>query len=254
MLTYLTRWMRDFRVDGIRMDSVENVANWDFVQAFKDLGRTLWRQRWIAAGLDPAVGADARFLVVGEELSLPPAVLRQNRLDGLWNDDFQTRIRAAILGESASGDNFEWTVRKAIDCRLGGVFTDGAQAVNYVTSHDVEGNERLFTMLLKSGVPDEQIEKRIKLAFVCLMTAVGIPMFLAGEEFADQNDFFDVNGNVSQRAGKQVDLELRPIDCTIQHRQAGQPRRLSCPDAPADPRLREDSHTAANHRASSGRQ
>ena len=50
MLTYLTRWMRDFRVDGIRMDSVENVANWDFVQAFKDLGRTLFRRRWTDAG------------------------------------------------------------------------------------------------------------------------------------------------------------------------------------------------------------
>ena len=96
-------------------------------------------------------------------------------------------------------------MRKAIDCRLGGVFTDGAQAVNYVTSHDVEGfrHERLFTML--HGMPDEQIEKRIKLAFVCLMTAVGIPMFLAGEEFADQHDFFDQNGNVTQRSGKQVD-------------------------------------------------
>ena len=207
MLTYLTRWMRDFRVDGIRMDSVENVANWDFVQAFKDLGRTLLRQRWTDAGLDPAAGADARFLVVGEELSLPPALLRQNRLDGLWNDDFQTRIRAAILGESADGDNFEWTVRKAIDCRLGGVFTDGAQAVNYVTKHDVEGfrHERLFTMLEKSGMSDELIEKRIKLAFVCLMTAVGIPMFLAGEEFADQHDIFDQNGQVDQRGGKQVD-------------------------------------------------
>jgi pullulanase len=32
MLTYLTRWMRDFRIDGVRMDSVENVASWDFVQ------------------------------------------------------------------------------------------------------------------------------------------------------------------------------------------------------------------------------
>jgi len=39
-------------------------------------------------------------------------------------------------------------------------------------------------------MPDEQIEKRIKLAFVFLMTAVGIPMFLAGEEFADAHDFF----------------------------------------------------------------
>lgn len=205
MLAYLTRWMRDFRIDGVRMDSVENVANWDFVQAFKDRGRALNRQRWRDAALDPQAGADARFLVVGEELTRPPALLRQNRLDGLWNDDFQARVRAAILGEGTDGDNFEWTVRKAIDCRLGGVFTDGAQAVNYITKHDVEGyrHERLFTMLRK--MPDEQIEKRIKLAFVCLMTAVGIPMLLAGEEFADQHDYFDQDGNVTQRGGKQVD-------------------------------------------------
>jgi len=69
----------------------------------------------------------------------------------------------------------------------------------------VEGfrHERLFMML--RSMSDEQIEKRIKLAFVCLMTAVGIPMFLAGEEFADHHDFFDENGNVTQRGGKQVD-------------------------------------------------
>lgn len=29
-------------------------------------------------------------------------------------------------------------------------------------------------------------EQRAKLAFVCLLTAVGIPMILAGEEFVDQ--------------------------------------------------------------------
>jgi len=74
-----------------------------------------------------------------------------------------------------------------------------------VTKHDVEGyrHERLFTML--RALPDEQIEKRIKLAFVCLMTAVGIPLLLAGEEFADEHDFFDQDGHVTQRGGKQID-------------------------------------------------
>ncbi|HTP30053.1 MAG TPA: hypothetical protein VMK12_30895, partial [Anaeromyxobacteraceae bacterium] len=52
---------------------------------------------------------------------------------------------------------------------------------------------------------DDQIERRIKLAFVCLLTAVGIPMFLAGEEFADRHDLFDEDGNVSQGGGKQID-------------------------------------------------
>src|SRR5207245_2592824 len=54
-----------------------------------------------------------------------------------------------------------------------------------------------------SGVAD--VEKRTKLAFACLLTAVGIPMILAGDEFADQHDLFDANGHVTQNDGKQVD-------------------------------------------------
>jgi hypothetical protein len=166
MYSFITRWMRDFRVDGVRMDSIENVANWDFVGGFKDRARQLWQDRWQAAGL--GAEADERFLVVGEELSEPMQLLTQNRLDGLWNDSFRQLVRAAILGESGPGEaTFEWTVRKAIDCRLLG-FTDGAQAVNYITSHDVEGfrRERLFNMLVSCGLHDLDLQKRIELAFV----------------------------------------------------------------------------------------
>ena len=179
MKAYLLRWMADFAIDGIRMDSVNNVANWDFVQEFKELARQTWRDRG---------GSDDTFLVVGEELSVPLDLIRQNRLDGLWNEDFKRMVRNAILGRSDDEEaSFEWTVRKLIDCRLIG-FADGAQAVNYVGSHDVEGyrNERLFNFLQNNGIVFT--EERIKLAFACLMTAVGIPMILAGDEFADQHD------------------------------------------------------------------
>jgi len=207
MYTYITRWMRDFRVDGVRMDSIENVANWDFIGAYKNRAWDLWNERWKTAG--SGAGADERFLVVGEELTLPFGLLTQGRLDALWNDGFRARIRAAILGQNNDGENFEWTVRNAIDCRNVG-FTDLAQSVNYVTSHDVEGfrKERLFTMLQKSGFSGLDLQKRVQLAFVCLLTANGIPMFLAGEEFADQNDLFDANGNVTDGGGKEVD----PVD------------------------------------------
>lgn len=96
------------------------------------------------------------------------------------------------MGQSVANQNFEWTVRQMIDCRLlndsDGSFTDGGQAINYVTSHDVEGfrNERLYEFLRKNGIVET--EQRIKLAFVCLLTAVGIPMIYAGEEFADEHD------------------------------------------------------------------
>lgn len=201
MLTYITRWMEDFRADGIRIDSVENVANWDFIQEFKDHARQLFAARWAAAGL--GAGGDARMLVVGEELSDPLALITQNRVDGLWNYHFSGLVRSAVLG---IGDAFESMVRQMIDCRNLG-FSDGAQAVNYITSHDVEGdwNIRLYNFLLRQGVAPEDLEKRIKLAFVCLLTAVGIPMILAGEEFADEHYRFDKYGQVDQDGGKQVD-------------------------------------------------
>jgi 1,4-alpha-glucan branching enzyme len=244
MLTFLERWMRDFQIDGIRMDSVENVANWDFIRDFKNAAREQFRQRYPAEG----AAADAKFLVVGEELEMPPELLRQQRLDGLWNERFQGLVRAALLGESAAGLSFENTVRRAIDCRIEGIFDDGARAINYLTSHDVEGprKERLYSLMrssltLAASQPlfnraaieieartilrsegrepsakdvrqraDELILhrarlRRIRLGFVCQLTAVGIPMILAGEEFGDQHDLFDARGNVTHQGGKQVD-------------------------------------------------
>ncbi len=183
MRTHLERWMLDFRIDGVRLDSIVNIANWDFVQEFKDHARQLWRERWGATA-----AAEPRFLVVGEELAVPIDLLRQNRLDGLWNEHFKRMVRYAITGRNdAREPSFEWTVRKLIDCRLLG-FRDGAEAINYVTSHDVEGfrNERLYNFLNNNGITET--EQRITLAFVCLLTAVGVPMIFAGEEFADEHD------------------------------------------------------------------
>lgn len=202
MKTALSHWMSRFHVNGFRLDSIENVQNWDFIEEFKDLARDLNRVQFAA---NEGSIADERFLVVGEELSEPTALLTQGRLDGLWHERFKHYIRMALIGRNHENEEtFESTVRKAIDCRQFG-YTDLAQAVIYLTSHDVEGfrNERLFNFLSRSGVTD--VEKRIKLAFACLLTAVGVPMILAGDEFGDQHDLFDGKGNVTQDGGKQVD-------------------------------------------------
>lgn len=187
MKTFLDHWMRFYRVDGVRMDSVVNFRNWDFIEECKDLGRELWRERWRESHGE-AAGADERFLTVAEELAVPMDLLRQNRVDGLWNEHFKSLVREAVLGgPGMNGDDFGRLVEKMVDCRRLG-FRDGAEAVNYITSHDVEGyrNERLYNFLDNNGVGLK--EKQIKLAFVCLLTVVGIPMILAGEEFADEHD------------------------------------------------------------------
>jgi 1,4-alpha-glucan branching enzyme len=179
MKAYLAHWMLHYRLDGLRLDSINNIGNYDFVQECKDLARELWRMRG---------GSYDRFLVVGVELSVPPALIQQDRLDGLWNEHFKQIMRRVILGQNWDQEpSFELSVRKMIDCRLLD-FIDGTQAVNYFTSHDVGGfgNERLHDWLRHNGIEDT--EPRIKLAFACLLTAVGVPMILAGEEFADHQD------------------------------------------------------------------
>jgi glycosidase len=202
MLVALVRWMTDFRVDGIRMDSIENVFSWNFVGSYRDLARRLWLARYGAQPRDAQ--AEARFLVVGEELQEPLALLNQHRLDGLWHESFKRYVRAAILGRGADGRTFEDTVRRMLDCRTFG-YGDLAQAIIYLTSHDVEGegNERLYNYLQWNQVVD--CEKRIKLAFACLLTAVGIPQILAGDEFGDQHDLLDEHGYVTEGSGKQID-------------------------------------------------
>lgn len=187
MLTYLDHWMRFYRIDGVRIDSIMNIASWDFVESFKNTGHRIYQNRWQEQGNEPDV-AGAHFLVVGEELAMPLELIYQHRIDSLWNEYFKRYMRAAITGKSHPDEqNFEETVKKMIDCRLLG-FGDGSQAINYVTSHDVEGygNERLYDFLTSSGI--SETEQRIKLAFACLITSVGVPMIFAGEEFADQHD------------------------------------------------------------------
>ena len=209
------RWMTDFNIDGYRIDSVENVANWDFLGAFTDNARNRFRARCAAHGLSQN-DADARFLVVGEELSLPRDILTQGRLTALWNDNFRSYLRFAVLGQNAPSESFESTVNKMVDCRLFG-FSDMAQSVNYIGSHDVEGfhQERIATTFRyqfpntdPAAGDNNEIGRRVKLAFACLLTAVGIPMILAGDEFADENDLFDIKGNVDNNSGKQID----PVD------------------------------------------
>ena len=184
------RWIRDFHIDGLRLDSIETVANWDFLGEYREHARATF-----AEVRGDALAKD-HFLVVGEELQVPLAILKktadgqpgQDRLDTLWNETWKKRVRAAILGTNFGDDaTFEETVRRMVDCRAAG-FSDGSEAVNYITSHDVQGsgNERLFHFLAANGVANK--EERFQLAFTCLLTSVGIPMILAGEEFGDESD------------------------------------------------------------------
>ncbi|RMZ90556.1 hypothetical protein DV736_g2210, partial [Chaetothyriales sp. CBS 134916] len=196
---HLAYWMSKFQLGGLRLDSLNNVANWDFIAQFREDGYDHFERLYPSPQNTPE-DRDARFLVVGEELDIPVEMITRSKpcVDALWNDQFEKRVRAAIVGQPVRDENFEWTVRKMIDCRLidldGGRFSRGVNAVNYITSHDTEGDndgwprERVYNFLQGRGISDADKEQRTKLAFACLLTAVGIPMIFAGEEFCDMSD------------------------------------------------------------------
>ncbi len=178
---HLGRWMSDFIPSGICVDRVEEVGNWDFIRSYKERAWQLYHKRHRGNG-DPA-----KFLVAGKGRS-PDSMVHQGIVDAVWNDAWQVRLRAVILGEAAFGDNFEQTARKLVDCRLDQSdgspgFTDGAQVINYITSYEMGAGAGLYDFLVASKVED--IWRRSKVAFSLLLTSVGIPMTLAGEEFAN---------------------------------------------------------------------
>lgn len=188
---YLLHWLEAYGVSGLHFNSINNIGNHDFVQEITEMARE-W---WCNPEKESLAVCDARdddFLVVGTEATVPVRLIHQNRINGLWNDKFRLILRQVILGKNAVGDrSFEWSVRKLIDCHFLG-YTDGTQAINYITAHDVGGfgNERFYNYLINNGITDEEaIEARIKLAMVCLLTAVGIPLILAGDEFGDAQEF-----------------------------------------------------------------
>jgi len=182
---HVHRWISDFGVGGLRLDSVNNIANYEFVRSYKEHAIAVYQSKH---NNPPS----SKFLVIGEELSCPLDLIQTGCLNALWNEPFQARIRAAIVGEFDKDHDhgFEDTVRKMVDCRndANHPFWDGAQAVNYITSHDTQGfrKERLYNFLSNNRVVD--MERRAKFAHALLLTAVGIPMIFAGEEFLDQHD------------------------------------------------------------------
>ena len=238
---------RRLRVDGMRLDSVKNIANWDFVQDVRERGRALHAERWQAAGLAPNAGGGVdEPALPGRRRGAASAVgdCCGERLDGLWNETFKrgcgpgdprrSRPTASELRADASaGDRLPHRSGSATARRRSTTSprtTSAASATSGCTTSS-------------STTASAQIEKRIKLAFACLLTAVGIPMILAGEEFADQHDLFRAGGRRQPERG-----------------QAGRPGELLAPPRPGGQRstatgpvLRGDAaRSSATSRGSSG--
>jgi 1,4-alpha-glucan branching enzyme len=225
----------EFHADGFRIDEFKGINHWEFIQQFRD---HTWHTHQQAFPGRP-------FIVIAED-SWRRAIITHRRAenpngrkitDSMWNFAFRDELRRAFSGhmvtawgQSPRRERIRWMItggRTWDDMKKQAEpgFYDLSQAVNYLTSHDVEKQDekRIMNYLLapmldargyRGTVDDirwvtDHLEhydedgkradnqqrflhglalERLRSAFCLLMTSVGIPMILAGDEFGDVHD------------------------------------------------------------------
>jgi len=223
-------WVNEYHVDGFRIDDFPDIANWDFVQEFHD--RTTAASTAAFPGKPFLViteDTNRDWAITGPNRAMPNG---RKVVDALWNFGYRDEIRRlatdsihTMFGHASRSERVRHLISKdgAWNGNTGfdAGYADLACAVDYVTSHDVADGPRLMNIILGSiisaGTDDAGIAKvraavdnqvsngladtvdtacrRVFGACAILMTSVGMPMLLAGEEFGDIHDqsAFDPN-------------------------------------------------------------
>lgn len=213
-------WLRDYHIDGFRFDWVCGV-DYD-------------SQNPMNAGFDPyhgisAIGWAARqekpdCILIGEYWQLDGTnpdksaakLVQETPLDAYWNGDFH-HVLDDVLNQ-----RWEWEKRDILRA-IGGFreagCTTATQVVNYSCSHDEvrPEHEIIFYsqghIVRPAGMTVHQLaEAKALLGLVAVLTAPGIPMLYAGQEFGEDEprtiDFQPLHWDKVQRPGYQRYLAL----------------------------------------------
>ncbi|OKH20350.1 alpha-amylase [Hydrococcus rivularis NIES-593] len=157
-------WIEEYHIDGIRYDAARQIANYDFMN-------------WIVQEAKKTAGMKP-FYNIAEHIPETPSITNlDGPMDGCWHESFYHAVKEHVCGDTFDIER----LKDAIDGKRQG-FMGVTNIVNYVTNHD---HDRLMVELANRNIFDEAAFKRVKLATVLLMTAVGVPMIWMGEEFGE---------------------------------------------------------------------
>lgn len=240
-------WVREYHIDGFRIDEFKGIDHWEFVQTFRDR----------AAEAHKKAFPGRPFIVIAEDSHRRSQATKDSShnpngravVDSIWNFAFRDEAQRLLTNEMHTNptepsrlDRIKALIAndrmwEEMDRKFREGFSDLCQAVNYISSHDVEkeGEERFMNRILERILPlrkhgDGSIENvrdvvdgtvdeschvvegaltetldRAGSAFGLLMTSVGIPMFLAGEEVGDVHDL--THSNWQLKMSDPVDFE-----------------------------------------------
>jgi len=178
-------WLWEFHLDGFRMDAT------DYMDMYQPSGWSLMQR--INDEID---NVRARALSIAEQLPNDTWITKPTSeggagFDTQTHDAFTDTIRQEIA-DAAYGDPEMWKIRDAIDDAN---YPNKTNLVRYVEGHDEAGHEARLPKLIDPTNPGSYWAKgRTKLAEGLTILVPGIPLFLQGAEFLE-DDYFGDSGD-----------------------------------------------------------
>jgi len=198
ILTNVEYWIREFRLDGFRLDATQTIFDASPTHIIAEIGE---RAR-LAAG-------DRRVVVIAEnepqhvELTAPVAKGGYG-LDALWNDDLHHSARVAMTGRREAyyvdyrgtpqelvsavkrgflyqGQYYTWQKKARGTPALG---TDPARFVVFLQNHDQVANSTRGLRIHELADPG-----CVRACTALMLLAPGTPMLFQGQEFAASTPF-----------------------------------------------------------------
>ncbi|WP_242903202.1 malto-oligosyltrehalose trehalohydrolase [Actinomadura terrae] len=188
-------WLRDFHMDGLRLDAVHAISDHSAVHVLEEMTREV-------DALSAHLGREL-FLIAESDLNDPRLVTSREAggygLDAQWNDDFHHALHAALTGER-QGYYCDFGSMETLKKALTKVFVhDGTMSsyrgrhhgrpvdlhttpahrfVAFLQNHDQVGNRATGDRIGASLSPD-----LLKIGAALLLLAPFTPMIFMGEEW-----------------------------------------------------------------------
>jgi maltooligosyltrehalose trehalohydrolase len=204
-------WLRDYHVDGLRLDAVHAIVDTSATHILEEL----------AARVDAELG-DEKFLIAESDLNDPRLVADRAvggyGMDAQWSDDFHHALHAVLTGERAGYYADFGSVSQLAKALRQAFVYDGVYSphrrrrhgrtpagipltrfLGYLQNHDQVGNRangERSSMLLSDGL--------LKVAAALVLLGPSVPMLFQGEEWGASTPFLYFTDHDDPELGKAV--------------------------------------------------
>ena len=203
-------WLRDYRLDGLRLDAVHAILDQSAVNILEQIADEVHAEM------------PGKLVIAESDLNDPRLIADKERggygLDAQWSDDFHHAVHALLTGETTGYyADFGRIEHLATALRQGYVYAGnysafrrrdhgklpegipGYRFLGYAQNHDQVGNrakgDRLAHLVS---------HERLKLVAALVLTSPFTPMLFMGEEWAASSPFLYFTDHDDPRLGKAV--------------------------------------------------